>query len=154
MKISDFLSAENIISDLKSDEKEDAIKDVAHLLHENKVVSNYDALVEALFERESLGTTGIGRNVAIPHAKIKEIDKLVTAFARSKTGVDFDSQDGKPVHFIFLLIAPVNSGSLHLKALARISKLMQKEDLKEKLLTAKSSSELYAVLDEEDNKTL
>ncbi|MBF0273737.1 MAG: PTS sugar transporter subunit IIA [Nitrospinae bacterium] len=154
MKISAFLSTENIISNLEAEDKEDCIKEVAKLLHTNGVVSNYQALVEALFERESLGTTGIGKNVAIPHAKIKEIDKLVTAFARSKSGIDFDSQDGKPVHFIFLLIAPVNSGSLHLKALARISKLMQKEDMKERLMSVGSVSELYEVLNQEDNQTL
>ncbi len=154
MRLSDFLSAENIIADLKAEEKGDVIREVAKILYDNKVVSNYEGTVEALFERESLGTTGIGKNVAIPHAKSKEIDKLVTAFARSKRGVDFDSQDGKPVYFIFLLIAPVNSGSLHLKALARISKLMQKESLKEKLMKAGSVAELFAILDEEDNKTL
>jgi len=154
MKISAFLSTENIIPSLEAEDKEDCIQEIAKILHKNNVVSNYDALVEALFERESLGTTGIGKNVAIPHAKIKEIDKLVTAFARSKNGIDFDSQDGKPVYFIFLLIAPVNSGSLHLKALARISKLMQKEDLKQSLMVAETASELYEVLDDEDKKTL
>ena len=91
-----------------------------------EAIKTKQTLLVALIEREKLGSTGIGENVAIPHAKLEEVNSIVTFFGRSQKGVEFDSLDQKPVHFICLVIAPINSTGLHLKALARISRLLKK----------------------------
>ena len=99
-----------------------------------------------------MGSTGIGENVAIPHAKISEIDKIITVFGRSKNGVEFESLDQKPVNFIFLVIAPENSTSQHLKALARISRLFKNASLRESVLRTNEADQIYSILVDEDSK--
>ena len=122
MKISDFLSKKAISTDIKSNKKEEVIKELVDLLissgeidkrHRNKVI-------EGLMTRESLGSTAIGQGVAIPHAKVNYVSKLVAALGLSKKGVDFNSLDGEAAYIFFLLLAPQDSAGPHLKALARI----------------------------------
>ena len=105
-------------------------------------------------EREQLGSTGIGESVAIPHAKLDNIDTIITLFARSKKGVEFESLDKKPVHFICLVIAPSNSTGLHLKALARISRLLKNSSMREAILYATEVDQIFSILTEEDSKFL
>jgi len=111
-----------------------------------------EMILSALMERERLCSTGIGDEVAIPHAKIKGLASLSAAFGRSGKGVDFHSMDNKPVKWIFLLLASDSSATVHLKALARISRLMKSKGLRERMENASSSAELYSLLKEEDER--
>ncbi len=105
-----------------------------------------------LNERERLGSTAIGDGIAIPHGKIRGITQILGAFGRSTRGLDFDSLDGNPTHLFFLLIAPEESTSLHLKALARVSRLFKDGAFRQHLLEARDAGELYRLLKEEDSK--
>jgi len=112
---------------------------------------NRNEVLTVLRERERLGSTGIGEGVAIPHGKLKDIDQLILSFGRSKAGVDFDSMDGKPAHLFFLLLAPEDSISIHLKTLARISKLLKDQDVREQLLTAATAADIYQIIQEKES---
>ena len=152
MKISEILSKEHIIKDLKSIDKESVLEELSNFLKDKGVIPNKENLLLTLIEREKLGSTGIGENVAIPHAKIREIDKIITVFARSQIGVEFESLDQKPVNFIYLILAPENSTGQHLKALARISRLFKNPSLRESVLRANEIDQIYSILVDEDSK--
>ena len=152
MKISEILTKEHIIKDLKSCDKESVLEELSNFLKGKGEIPNKESLLLALIEREKLGSTGIGENVAIPHAKIREIDKIITVFARSQNGVEFESLDQKPVNFIYLILAPENSTGQHLKALARISRLFKNPSLRESVLRAKETDQIYSILVDEDSK--
>lgn len=106
--------------------------------------------IDVLQQREKLGSTGIGDGVAIPHGKVSDLQDLVVAFGRSKKGIDFNAIDGKPVHLFFLLLAPENSTGQHLKALAKISKMLKTPNFRKKLIEAKTTNELYKAIVEQD----
>lgn len=154
MKITDILKKEHIIADLAFNDKESVLEEFSDFLESKGTIKNKEALLHALIEREKLGSTGIGENVAIPHAKLDNIDTITTLFARSEKGVEFESLDKKPVHFICLVIAPVNSTGLHLKALARISRLLKNPALRDAILVATEVDKIYSLLTEEDSKFL
>jgi len=113
---------------------------------------NKEALVEVLLERERLGSTGIGDGIAIPHGKIQDLDELILSFGRSAQGIEFDSMDGRPTHLFFLLIAPENSAGIHLRALAKISRLLKSAHFRQRLLEAGTVEELFLVIQEEDKE--
>ena len=140
--------------DLTFNDKEKVLKELSDFLEKQGVIKNNKALLNALVKREKLGSTGIGENVAIPHAKLDNIDGIKTLFARSKNGVEFESLDKKLVHFICLVIAPANSTGLHLKALARISRLLKNSVMREAILYATEVDQIYSILVEEDSKFL
>ena len=152
MKISDILKKEHIIKELDSRDKKNVLDELSSFLEDEGEITNKESLLAALIEREKLGSTGIGENVAIPHAKISEIDKIITVFGRSKNGVEFESLDQKPVNFIFLVIAPENSTGQHLKALARISRLFKNPSLRESVLRTNEADQIYSILVDEDSK--
>ncbi|MBT4260406.1 MAG: PTS transporter subunit EIIA [Nitrospina sp.] len=152
MKISEILTKENIIKDLKSFDKESVLEELSNFLKDRGEIPNKENLLLSLLEREKLGSTGIGENVAIPHAKIRDIDKIITVFARSQIGVEFESLDQKPVNFIYLILAPENSTGQHLKALARISRLFKNPSLRESVLRANEIGQIYSILVDEDSK--
>ena len=152
MKISDILKKEHIIKELDSRDKKNVLDELSSFLENEGEITNKENLLAALIEREKLGSTGIGENVAIPHAKISEIDKIITVFGRSKNGVEFESLDQKPVNFIFLVIAPENSTGQHLKALARISRLFKNPSLRESVLRTNEADQIYSILVDEDSK--
>ena len=152
MKISDILKKEHIIKELDSHDKKNVLDELSSFLEDEGEITNKENLLAALIEREKLGSTGIGENIAIPHAKISEIDKIITVFGRSKNGVEFESLDQKPVNFIFLVIAPENSTSQHLKALARISRLFKNPSLRESVLRTNEADQIYSILVDEDSK--
>ena len=152
MKISEILKEDFIIADLSSRDKQGVLTELAKFLEEKDAIKSKDTLFASLMERESLGSTGIGENVAIPHAKSDETENIITLFGRSSKGIDFDSLDQKPVHFVCLLIAPSNSTGLHLKALARISRLFKSQSLREEILMAENVDKIYSLLVEEDSK--
>ena len=152
MKISDILKSDFVISDLGTTDKQGTLTELCRFLADKGVIQDRDSLLQALLEREKLGSTGIGDNVAIPHAKIDDIDQITIVFARSPQGIEFEALDQKPVHFVCLLLAPNGSTGQHLKALARIARLFKNEVLREAILKAAGSSEIYSVLLEEDSK--
>jgi len=153
MKISEILTEDCIIVDLEAEDKEGALAEVSLFLERKGIIQDQDKLFQALLDREKLGSTGIGDNMAIPHAKHKSIENIVTVFARSRKGIDFQSLDRKPVHFIFLLLAPPTSTGLHLKALAKIARLFKNPSLRENIIEAKGADAIYALMVEEDSKT-
>ncbi len=151
MNILDILDERSILVDLKSadkkgvlDELVDPIASIAGLDH--------DELVGVLMDRERLGSTGIGGGIGIPHGKVKELESLVLGFGLSRKGVDFESMDNRPTHIFFLLITPENSTGLHLKLLARISKILKNDPFKEKLMNAKDREEVIHIIQEEDDE--
>ena len=152
MKILDILKEELIIAELKAVTKKEAIEEMSRIATKHDDRLQLDSLMDVLLEREKLGSTGIGDGVAIPHGKVGNIDEVIAVFARSSEGVDFDSMDGKKTHLFFLLIAPENSTGIHLKALARISRLMKEPDFRMGLMEAKTREELYRAFADEDSK--
>ena len=150
--ISDILKKKHIIKELDSCDKKNVLDELSSFLENEGEITSKENLLAALIEREKLGSTGIGENVAIPHAKISEIDKIITVFGRSKNGVEFESLDQKPVNFIFLVIAPENSTGQHLKALARISRLFKNPSLRESVLRTNEADQIYSILVDEDSK--
>jgi PTS system nitrogen regulatory IIA component len=152
MRLADFLRAEWIIPDLRSEEKEGVLAELVAPLVASQVVSDAENVVGVLLERERLGSTGIGEGIAIPHGKLPEIDRVVTVFARSRKGVDYDAMDGAPVHLFFLLLAPEDSASLHLKALARISRLLKSRSFRDALVSCPDGAALYEMIRQEDDK--
>jgi PTS system nitrogen regulatory IIA component len=152
MKILEILDEELILSDLKAGGKKEAIEEMAKLAVRHDERLNLDLLLDVLLEREKLGSTGIGDGVAIPHGKVPGIDEVIAVFARSIEGIDFESMDDKKAHLFFLLIAPENSSGAHLKALAKISRLMKESKFRMGLMEAKSREEILRAFSEEDSK--
>lgn len=154
MKVMEFLSKKAILTDIKSTKKEDVLKELVDVLinagdiekrHRNK-------LIEALMARESLGSTAIGQGIAIPHAKLDCVKNLIAAFGLSKKGVDFDSLDGEPAYIFFLLVAPQDSAGPHLKALARISRLLKDKFFRDSLRACSDDKSIIKVIAQEDDK--
>jgi PTS system nitrogen regulatory IIA component len=152
MKILDILDRRMIIPELISQTKEGVLREMVHHLSQVEKQVDEDRMLEILRERESLGSTGIGDGVAIPHGKSKDIKRLLASFGRSLPGMDFQSMDGKPTYLFFLLAAPENSAGIHLKALARISRLMKDTGFRQRLLAAASAEEIYALFAEGDER--
>ncbi|MBI5145333.1 MAG: PTS sugar transporter subunit IIA [Candidatus Omnitrophica bacterium] len=154
MKIMDFLSKKAIIMDIKSSRKEEVIRELVDaLVNAAEIEKRYtNKLMEALLTRESLGSTAIGQGVAIPHAKSECVEKLIAAFGLSQRGVDFDSLDGEPAYIFFLLVAPQDSAGPHLKALARISRLLKDKYFRDHLRAAKDAAQVINIISQEDEK--
>jgi len=156
MQIMDFLSKKAIITDIKSTRKEDVIKEMVDLLIASEDVEkrNRNKLIDALMAREALGSTAIGQGIAIPHAKSDCVDKLVAAFGLSKKGVDFDSLDGELAYIFFLLVAPQDSAGPHLKALARISRLLKDKYFRDTLRASTDEKSVVKIIMQEDEKKI
>ena len=155
MTIMEFLDERAVTTDVKAHgSKEDVIRELVELLVNAGSIKPKDVskLVQTLLKRESLGSTGIGQGVAIQHGKADCVTKLVAAFGVSKAGVNFDSLDGEPVSLFFLLVAPEDSAGPHLKALARISRLLKDKHFRESLRAAKDEKTLAKIIREEDER--
>ena len=152
MKIVDILHADCIIPELHSQNKEEVLEELTTALLKYKGNLNKEALVEVLLVRERLGSTGIGDGIAIPHGRVPDLDELIVSFGRSTLGIEFDSMDGRPTHLFFLLIAPENSAGIHLRALAKISRLLKSSHFRQRLLEAGTEEELFQVIQEEDKE--
>lgn len=150
MKIVDFLSHEAVTVDLAAQTKEDTIKELVQLLYKAKKIKDVAHIVKILMEREELGSTGIGQGIAIPHGKSDTIKNIVASFGISKKGVGFEALDGEPVHLIFLLVAPIDSAGAHLKALAKISRLLKDKFFRQALRESKDAKEVMKIIKEED----
>jgi PTS system nitrogen regulatory IIA component len=149
MKILDVLQPEAILVDLKAQDKKGVIEELAAPVARIAGTRPHD-LVRVLMERERLGSTGIGNGIGIPHGKLKSMDRLLLGFGLSRQGVDFDAMDHRPTHIFFLLVTPENSTGLHLKLLARISRLLKDESFKQHLMRAANREEILAAIQERD----
>ncbi len=142
MKLHHYLRPELVTLDLETEGVENTLRDLVHLLAESGLARDEGSVLDALLERESAQSTGIGGGVAVPHAVYPELNSTVIALAISRKGIDFLSLDEKPVHAIFLLLSPPASSSTHIKLLARIARLMRQPDVLEQLLNASSADEV------------
>jgi len=152
MKITDFLCEKAVVPSLQATTKKGVIEELIDLLVEAKKIEAKDRgrLVKSLMDREALGSTGIGQGIGIPHGKLDHVRELVAAFGISQKGVDFESLDGESVHLFFLLVAPEDSTGPHLKALARISRLLKDKFFRNTLRKAKTAEEILAIIRKED----
>jgi PTS system nitrogen regulatory IIA component len=151
MRIIDVLQKEAILDDLQSRDKKGILEELVAPVSSIAGI-NPEELVKVLMERERLGSTGIGGGIGIPHGKLKNIDTLVLGFGLSRSGVDFESMDGRPTYIFFLLVTPENSTGLHLKVLARVSQMLKSETFKQKLRSAGNGEEIYSIIKEEDEE--
>ena len=155
MNIMGFLDDRAVTTDLRAQSnKEEVIRELVQLLVTAGSIKEKDVnkLIQTLMKRESLGSTGIGQGVAIPHGKSDCVTKLVAALGVSRSGVSFDALDGEPVSLFFLLVAPEDSAGPHLKALARISRLLKDRHFRETLRSAKDEKTLIKIIREEDER--
>ena len=152
MKITDFLSAQTVIPALTSQEKNAVLKEMAYWLASQHRPLDGQRVLEVLLEREKISTTAIGEGVAIPHGKLPGVERVLGVFARSPEGVDFASLDGEPTHLFFTLIAPEDAAADHLKALARISRLLKDAAFRSRLMQGQTSEEIFNIIAEEDQK--
>ncbi len=151
LRILDFLSPNAILTELTGTTKRGVLEELVDLLAKQGKIKDAKATVDVLIEREKLGSTGIGQGIAIPHAKTDQANELVAAFALSRRGVQFDSLDGDPVNIFFLLVAPPDSAAMHLKALARISRLLKDKFFRQSLRETKTAAEIMKLIKDEDN---
>lgn len=151
MKILDVLSKDAINIDLKARDKKGVIDELVAPVAAIAGASQ-EGLVKVLMERERLGSTGIGGGIGIPHGKLKDIESLMLGFGISRRGVDFESMDGRPTHIFFLLLTPENSAGVHLKLLARISRLLKNDAFKEQLMAANFPDDIVSAIREEDEE--
>jgi len=152
MNMRDALKESCVIADLKGVTKNEVLREMASSLKEAGFIPDVEEAVSVILERERLGSTGIGDGIAIPHGKMKGIDHILCAFGRSKEGVDFDAVDGKPVHILFLLLAPEDSAGLHIQMLSRISRILRDPSLRKRLAEQGKQKDLYADIVGEDDK--
>lgn len=150
MKIADLLDIKAISPALTAANKIEVLTEMVELLRQVQPNLDAEKLLTVLIEREELGSTGIGDGIAIPHGKLKGLDRLLMAFGRKVDGIDFDSMDNRPAQLFFLLLAPESEATQHLKALARISKLLRKGDVRQQLLNAPDPATLLNILSQED----
>jgi PTS system nitrogen regulatory IIA component len=154
MRLDQIFKTEFLVENLASSNKRDVLGELIEVMIENGLKIDSVKAIDVLLQREKLGSTGIGEGVAIPHGKVSDLQQLVVAFGRSKKGIDFDAIDGKPVHLFFLLLAPESSTGQHLKALARISKMLKTPNFRKTLLEAKTRNDLYKAIVEQDETCL
>ena len=145
MHIADLLTPDAVVPVVRATSKKQALQELARRAAELSGESER-AVFEVLIERERLGTTGVGRGIAIPHGKMKGLDRIHGMFARLESQIDYDAIDGEKVDLVFLLLAPEGAGADHLKALARVSRLLRDPAVCAKLRAAKDARSLYAVL--------
>lgn len=152
MKILDFLHEEDIIVELHSAGKKDSITELIDRLISSDRIKKKDKskIIKALMDREELGSTGIGQGIAIPHAKSNSVKDIICAFGNSKKGIAFDALDGEPVYIIFLLLAEQDSSGVHLKALAKISRLLKDKFFRQGLKQSESPEEVVNTIKKED----
>ncbi|HOP07869.1 MAG TPA: PTS sugar transporter subunit IIA [candidate division Zixibacteria bacterium] len=147
MKLSKFCDETLVTFDLKATDKDGVIEELVELVSRSNMVKDQDQLLADIKEREDLVTTGVGYGVAFPHAKTRSVKGIVIAFGRSKSGVDFDAMDHKPVKMFFLIAAPEDAIGAHLNVMARLSYLMKSAENREKLMAASSPGDVLVLMD-------
>ena len=154
MKMSEVLTPQAISADLKSTTKSEVIAELINLLIESGAIEKKfkNKIIDVLMAREALGSTAIGQGIAIPHGKTDCVKSLVGCLGISKKGINFDSLDGEPAYIFFLLVAPMDSAGPHLKALARISRLLKDKYIRECLKSSKDEKTIFKIIQQEDNR--
>ncbi|GAB6888415.1 PTS sugar transporter subunit IIA [Desulfothermus okinawensis JCM 13304] len=146
MQLSEFLSKDLILPELKSTTKQEVLKELVKPLEGKFPGLNIKNAYKVLIEREQLGSTGIGDGVAIPHGKLHELNKIIVVVGRSFLGVDFDALDKKPCHIFFLVLAPENVAGLHLRILAHISRLLKDPEFRQSFMEAEGVEGIWDLL--------
>ena len=154
LSLLDYLPTSSICVDLKSQTKAEVLKEMVVLLTSAHAIKNQEKILEALLEREELGSTGIGQGVAIPHGKSEHVTQVTAALGVSKKGINFEALDGEPVHLFFMLVAPLDSAGVHLKILAKISRLLKDKFFRQALRESKTAEEAARQIKEEDEYQL
>ena len=152
MRLIDILTQDCIVSDIRGRVKREVLEEMVAEVTFKFADLNKERLLEVILERERLGSTGIGYGVAIPHARLKGLNSVIILFGRSLSGVEFQALDERPAHLFFLIVAPEDSTTAHIKILARISRLLQDAVLRNRLMVASTQEEIYSIIAEEDRK--
>lgn len=150
MKVTDILKKEFIISGLKSNQKEDVIVELINLFIGDSRVVDIEKVKDSVLEREKIMSTGVGKGFAIPHGKTAAVNEIIAAFGKTNSPIEYQSLDSKPVNLVFLLVGKDNLVSTHIKLLSRISRMMNKDEFREKLLYADSSDKIFELFKEEE----
>jgi PTS system nitrogen regulatory IIA component len=152
MRLSEIFKLQFVIPDLKAHDKKGVLEELLESITGQEGSLNKGTLLQVLLERERLGSTGIGDGVALPHGKLRGLDNLLLSFGRSIDGLDFDSIDEQPAYLFFLLLAPENSAGMHLKSLAKISRMLKDGNLRQQLMRAQSREEIYSIIIDKDEE--
>lgn len=150
MKVLDLLSKDFIISNLQSKSKQDAINELINLFEKDARVIDIEKVRDAVLEREKIMSTGVGKGFAIPHGKTNAVNDILAAFGKANNPIDYDALDGQPVNLIFLLVGKDNLVSNHIKLLSRISRMMNKDEFRDKLNKAKTSEDILEIFRKEE----
>jgi len=153
MTLLDILSPDSTIVDLKGETKEEIIAELVDSLANSDAITDRDKVLQAVLEREKVMSTGIGDGIAIPHGKSDSVEQLIAALGTQRRGVDFEALDGEPAYVFFLLVSPANVSGPHIKALARISRLLKNDEFKKKLIAAESSTAVIGIIETEESNT-
>ena len=153
VKISSIMNEELVNLSLESETKERVIEEMANAILKKREILDRKKFLQAIMDRENLESTGIGRGIAIPHARTDAIDEMVVVFGRSRVGVDFSSLDGKPAQLFFLIVAPEKEKSAYINVLARLSRLLRKEDFRRNLEQAPTPEKVIELI-EKNEETL
>jgi PTS system nitrogen regulatory IIA component len=152
MKLSDILNENHVIPDLKARDKKGVLEELVDVIVRSHPTLDRNSLVKVLLERERLGSTGIGDGVAIPHGKIQGLKHPIISFGRSRKGLDFEAMDGEAVFLFFLLVAPEDSASIHLKALAKIAKIIKSRSFRNVLMQVPTREEIFQTIIQNDEQ--
>lgn len=151
MRIMDLLPRQAIVADFEPSNKTEALKKLSELLASHTPSLTGEEIFRILSERESLGSTGVGKGVAIPHGRCKNLSRPVLCFAKARKGVDFNASDGKPVYIFFAMVAPENNSTTGIKVLAKMAEILKNPDAREELLTAHNAEEIADIISRYDS---
>jgi len=150
MKVHELLDTKNILTEFKSENKDDVINELVDLLKGDEHVLDLEEVRKCVFEREEKMSTGVGKGFAIPHGKTNSVTDILAAFGKSSTPIDYDSLDGEPVQLVFLLIGKETLLAKHIKLLSRISRLMNNEEFRKKLIEAENQESILKIFQDEE----
>jgi fructose-specific phosphotransferase system IIA component len=152
MKVFELLDERFILTDFNSDDKENVINELIDLYKESDKVNDIEKVRTAILDREKIMSTGVGKGFAIPHGKTNAVTDVIAAFGKTTRDIDYDALDGNPVHLVFLLVGRDDMVSKHIKLLSRISRLMNKDELRERLVNSNSKEEIINIFKEEEEQ--
>lgn len=152
MKVFELLDEKFILTDFKSDDKEYVINELIDLYKENDKVNDIEKVRTAILDREKIMSTGVGKGFAIPHGKTNAVTDVIAAFGKTTRDIDYDALDGNPVHLVFLLVGRDDMVSKHIKLLSRISRLMNKDEFRERLVNSNSKEEIINIFKEDEEQ--
>jgi fructose PTS system EIIBC or EIIC component len=150
MKVHELLNLKYVLTEFKSENKNDVINELVDLLKGDERIIDLEEVRKCVFEREEKMSTGVGKGFAIPHGKTNSVNDILAAFGKSETPIEYNSLDGEPVHLVFLLIGKENLVAKHIKLLSRISRLMNSEEFRKKLIEAESPESILKIFQDEE----